>query len=259
MASLKIEKWSDVLSTVKEDQQTFDYKPWYRGHADANWKLVPGVLREGAVGKRKGERWLLSQFQMRAPARYERFPGNAELAVWLTLARHYGLVTRLLDWTESILVAAFFAVSDEKKDCNDGAIWALAPEGLNKSEGNPDMVKPLFSKPVAYVVRAAFGNPDCRDQQEKILPAWAPQRDVRMLVQQSAYTVHGRKDLLEKLPGAIDAHDGKKPFLRKHIIPARSKKSLRNGLASIGYTAASLFPDLEHLAKWLNTEAARDP
>ena len=43
---------------------------------------------------------------------------------WLSLMRHYGIPTRLLDWTHSFLVAAYFAVDDADK-ARDCAIWAL--------------------------------------------------------------------------------------------------------------------------------------
>ena len=302
MKDSTIETWADLLEAAKKAQCALTElgcaacKPWYRGQADVRWKLVPSVYRGGHDNPGRGETWLMGQFMMRAPSRYDHCPRNVEYAVWLTLARHYDLRTRLLDWTESILVAAFFAVSDEKEDRHDGAIWALNPHGLNESECNDGAVSPLFSPPASKVVYAAFGVsekvrgkiqtaprdetptaarmevipgvttaiysdttliPGDEEAANRILAARAPERDLRMLVQQSAYTIHGRDVAVEKLCGAMKGCDGKTAFLRKYVIPANKKEVLGKDLASVGYTTARLFPDLQHLAEWLNTEADR--
>jgi hypothetical protein len=278
MNDSRIEGWTDLLDALGSAQDALkEPKLWYRGHARhlkpeqecedlKTWKLVPRVYDHCPPITPRGEKWLMSQFMMRAPARYDRYLRNAEYAVWLSLARHYGLWTRLLDWTESILVAAFFAVSDQEEDGRDGAIWVLNPHGLNESECNDRAVAPLFSEPASKIVYAAFGVRDKvegeiekephdedraaghtgviqssttaitsdttlipGDEKEvtRILAAWAPERDLRMLVQQAAYTIHGRRMPLEELDGAVNECNGKPAFLRKYVIPAnKDRKSV---------------------------------
>ena len=65
--------------------------------------------------------------------RHEPTPLGHDLPGWLFLAQHHGLPTRLLDWTESPLVAAFFAVLADFE--HDGALWALQPFRLHWSAG----------------------------------------------------------------------------------------------------------------------------
>jgi hypothetical protein len=58
-------------------------------------------------------------------------PAPDDTLEWISLMRHYGAPTRLLDWTYSVFVAAFFALaaSDPKDTC---FIWAVDTKWLNR-------------------------------------------------------------------------------------------------------------------------------
>lgn len=94
------------------------FDPWFRGHADTKWLLVPWVYRPD-------NRDVLDEDGLRDEFRRCAWPyltGAAREPTddweWYFLMRHHGVPTRLLDWTESALVACYFALQDENGGAN---------------------------------------------------------------------------------------------------------------------------------------------
>ncbi len=237
---------AELLAAARAAEQRFGAQLWYRGHARNGWRLVPTAHRRPPIL----ETQLLHHFRLRAPSLASTCPAHGDYAGWLPLMQHYGLPTRLLDWTESLLVAAYFAVSDESATAEDGAVWMLAPGNLNRLSFG-ELIPFLTDERVRPVVAEAFGDRFDRPSTEAVA-VLAPRTDSRMLAQLGNYTIHRSREPIDGSPN-VDQ------FAARIVVPASARDQLRAELSIAGIRRASLFPDLTNLAAELTQIVALDP
>ena len=168
-------------------------------------------------------------------------PGNG------ILMQHYGAPTRLLDWTDSALVALFFALNSNKAGDTtipcDAAVWILDPWWLNGQViRRRSVVFTDWEEAVPYLPEL-FGSALRKRWPLAIDP---PHIARRLAVQRSRFTVHGTDpDGLMKL-----GKRGRGRLLRV-VIPKKDVIQMRVDLYTCGISDATLFPDLEGLAREL--------
>lgn len=102
----------------------------FRGQADANWDLVSSFDRAYSSLKwqlyERIERELIEEFRKNCVRYIYRCPSFSDELDLKSMAQHYGVPTRLLDWSYSPFIAAYFAFSRATKARSDSvAIWAL--------------------------------------------------------------------------------------------------------------------------------------
>ncbi len=231
---ISITSVTDLLAAANELRQEWNGEVWWRGQSTAAYLLVPGVYRIGQ-GVR-AEQNLALRFRQFAQTRYDKCPLHDDFCSWLFLAQHYGLPTRLLDWSESPLVSLFFA-ADANSEL-DASLYALHPREMNRIVNGDHTLVPVTSSPANELFRGAF---DDRVELEKTIAILSHEFDSRMLVQQSAFTLHGNRDDLLKLPEL-------ERVIRTFNVPAASKGNIIAELASLGIRRRTLFPDLASLA-----------
>lgn len=235
-----------------EDDQN---RPLFRGHASLAWKLRPSSLR----GRRwnadtcENENESIEEFLTKAPGLGGTVASS--LSIWdgYFLMQHHSVPTRLLDWTESVLVAAYFAVSASAID-DDSAIWMLDPYGLN--EWNPDfengiMISPGFvgNRP-KEIEKVNQWLPLCEGKRFNTVPQYPlaiyPAYFSRRIEnQRSAFTIHGSK------PDGLEELWRKGGPLFRIVIPGQKAKLFRGMLRDMGVNTATVFPDTEGLGRYL--------
>jgi hypothetical protein len=95
------------------------------------------------------------------------------------------------------------------------------------------LVEPMFHEDMSYISAA--------------LAVMPPELDLRMLLQQSVFTIHGDPSPLEDVDGAQD-------FLLKLVIPGEMRTPLHRDLHDLGVRHSALFADLDHLAAQLQDD-----
>jgi hypothetical protein len=237
---------------------------WWRGQALVYWPLKPKVYRDppkkdGQKNTKYVEHALINHFQMRALGRLGHRPRPWSDLEWMFLAQHYGLPTRLLDWTENPLIALYFALFDEshENDIVESCLWALSPTKLNEYESNPgnpnEAQKGLIysnESVVQAMVMEAFGV-KCktiikttrirRSAMPKVIALASGDNDERIVAQSGHFTIH-------RCDSALEDFELKDKYLRKFIIPKEAKETLQQRLQQMGIRRWNLFPDLQSLA-----------
>jgi hypothetical protein len=255
----------DLIAAINDDLAQWDdgMKPWFRGESNDQSPLCPKI----AEYDEKEENYLLQSFRRKSAGLANVPPRQGHTDLWLFLAQHYGVPTRLLDWTEGLLHALYFAINRAK---SKPKIYMLNAHKLNELAG---MSSDQLNYPLSWVMRGslyialAWQHRTLKEDQKKYITDHnikidipiafpATYQDHRMFAQRSCFTIHGitlepLQDILSKEMLELSE------YLIEYEIDIDEKSSLLRELSILGISASTVFPDLEHLARDLITDVER--
>lgn len=205
----------------------------FRGQ-DCNKALLPKIARPDPTrDTTELERSMLKELKRRTA----RNPNVLGMDDWdaLVVAQHYGMATRLLDWTTNPLIALWFAISDGKPD-SDGYIYLLpvADEDLLKRDVEPDP----FTTKATRIFKPSVNNE-------------------RLSAQSGWFTAHKYSTKSGKF---FDLHHNvrlKRRVLMKGVR-GKDKVAFLRALDRVGVNQESLFPGLEGTCRYIDWHFRND-
>jgi len=254
MSGRTIRSVEEFVIAVREDSATWPYyQPrWFRGEPDSPTPLLPSLYRRNAASR---ENELLQLFRAKAPAfSLDRLPDPERTDQWLFLARHAGLPTRLLDWSEGALIGLYFAIKEKEP-----VVWMLNPLHLNHfALGSPSGEDPASVREFPLPGYRPRPPQPLNVAAENIAGAWEKDDPgvsfpvavhptyvhARLRAQRACFTVHGKKkDSLQALvPETI---------LKRYEVDPERRSEIARDLFMLGVAESTAFPDLDGLAREL--------
>ncbi len=244
MDEKSIRSWDEFFSVA----ETLD--GWaFRGQRDVEWELFSSLSRhlQNFVPDKtcweEREARAIRIFRRKAH-NYVSFPRILDDDLrCLALMQHHGAPTRLLDFTKSPYVAAFFALENATGDAavfalNTPVLWNAAPTGA------PELTRSRIDPRESGNFETYFA----QNRHELVWMGEPNEMDRRLLAQSGTFVMPGvvGRPVEEILRG----YPSPQPLLRKLILPAKKiRQEFMRSLYRMNITNATLFPDLDGLAK----------
>lgn len=263
--------FNKILSEIKNDPNK---KFFYRGHANANYFLIPSIMRKKSWKENEAE--MYNELIINCPDSFEKCNTHLEKLVEM---QHYGLPTRLLDITRNPLVALFFATESEYNSYGEVVIISADKDKIKYPQSDTVTVLsslPLFKykdqKDIKTQAKKSATDDDFNDNVPRLLhevrlekPAFLSQikkdqvldsfvvyalkNNNRIVKQDGAFIICGLADNY----GMLNKYKYQNKNKRVIILIDKKKKILED-LDRISINHSTLFPEIECVSDYIKNQ-----
>lgn len=238
-----VTSWAELFEAVRDARATLGGTDvWFRGHTDAKFLLLPSLFRAlSRASALDAERKAFEVFERLAP----RF-AIQQKRDWHTLVdmQHYGIPTRLMDWTSVLGLAVFFATSTYRPSRNDEnhfSIYVLNPSKLNAKGGRAE----IYSSENDY-----FSYKSIYWEHKPFVPTHpialeTPFVNDRIYAQRGLFTVHNNETPLDEQSGHA---------LCKIVLSPSCTPAAREFLEHSNINEVTVFPDVQGLVAYVRSQ-----
>ena len=278
MAVKNIKSLAHFIAACSEIQVKDDHTLFYRGHASDAFTPLPTIFRNQNDDSKKSryvesEGELFHNLVTQCP---EEFKDCSSTFDFLVKMQHYGLPTRLLDITSNPLVALYFACcslipdsprdknakngqvliyqvpNDEIKYYNSDTVSVVS--NLARVEANFDFSDKSHKERFLHSIQAEkpYFKPYIKEEHLHSVICVKPKLDNRRIVKQSgAFFLFG---MGQQKTDSIRIPDHFRPEIKHIAIPKASKEALLKELATLSISEATLFPEIDNVARFLKKD-----
>lgn len=278
---------SEYVKCVKKINQKENAPLWYRGHSKSSYLLLPGILRspfiyhdskEMPFTPKQGEIVQLSRggykgFSTRRLLDAFKINYNKQKVIhyhpkddfeWLCLMQHYGIPTRLLDWSTNAFTALYFALHGKHSKSRINIKFKksetpnLSTEGyfegavvyiINPSEINANTLDTTTNIPFAAVMNlskrqdfipsAIFPNDHEESFCHFVACVSSKKFDFRILTQQGVFMLFGKMNF------HLEYIEHLRPLIHKIFIPKQVLGEMYSDLNNLGFNTKTIYPDTD--------------
>ena len=247
----EIKNWQEFYEVVAGPE----YQNWaFRGQSDAEWPLYSSLSRYFKEYGIHRKAWANQEerigriFRRKAHLFLEHVPDPRDAFQWLALMQHHGAPTRLIDFTWSPFVAAFFALERATKDA---AVWAIFVPAIWRAAHKFSFAQkqtPLTPEELSLRNPGAYEEFYLRNEVAFVSSGEPLVMNKRLIAQSGTFIVPGMLD--QPVEEILAAYPEPQKTVAKFVLNTRILRSdAMLALYNMNLTNATLFPDLDGLAR----------
>lgn len=219
IANTSVSQYLEAILNLKEYNPEGDFI--FRGHSSLTYKLIP------KIGRTQDPLEIVLRRELQSFNEFKRLYGRfyhqslkRDMDI-LMLSQHYGLPTRLLDWTFDPLVALYFACESKNNEDGEVLIKCLPNTKILLEEKND--ISPFKICSNTFIMPESF--------------------ETRFINQNGLFEIYANPLVESNLM-----------YYGSIIIKGQAKASMLNQLSMLRYTLVDIYPSLDNLCKVIETK-----